>query len=255
MSYYPYYDRNKEIQEAIYAGERALSSLKKARDKLNSARNWGVLDILGGNLVTGLMKHAKVSDADIYVEQAKRDMQRFQNELRDIQDLNSMNIQINEFLVFADFFWDGVIADVVVQSRINEARRKIEDPHAVALVDRGDRGPGVRGPARPGSLGGLRGVFDPDGQARLRTDPDAGRFGLSFCEGRSRRLLRQLYDGVRLAHPGRDPDAVSARGHARRRARAGQGETGAAPLPPVPLFAGEALRADLRSRAGHGVRL
>ncbi len=127
MSYYPYYDRNKEIQEAIYAGERALSSLKKARDKLNSARNWGVLDILGGNLVTGLMKHAKVSDADIYVEQAKRDMQRFQNELRDIQDLNSMNIQINEFLVFADFFWDGVIADVVVQSRINEARRKIED--------------------------------------------------------------------------------------------------------------------------------
>ena len=127
MSYYPYYDRNKEIQEAIYAGERALSSLKNARDKLNSARNWGVLDILGGNLVTGLMKHAKVSDADIYVEQAKRDMQRCQNELRDIQDLNSMNIQINEFLVFADFFWDGVIADVVVQSRINEARRKIED--------------------------------------------------------------------------------------------------------------------------------
>lgn len=127
MSYYPYYDRNKEIQEAIYAGERALSSLKNARDKLNSARNWGVLDILGGNLVTGLMKHAKVSDADIYVEQAKRDMQRFQNELRDIQDLNSMNIQINEFLVFADFFWDGFIADIVVQSRINEARRKIED--------------------------------------------------------------------------------------------------------------------------------
>lgn len=39
------YDRNKEIMEAIAAGERALSSLRAAQDSLNSARGWGILDM------------------------------------------------------------------------------------------------------------------------------------------------------------------------------------------------------------------
>ena len=37
-----------EISEAIRAGERALSSLRAAQDKLGSARNWGIFDMLGG---------------------------------------------------------------------------------------------------------------------------------------------------------------------------------------------------------------
>ena len=42
-----YYNRDKEIREAIEAGERALASLRKADEKLGSARNWGLLDIIG----------------------------------------------------------------------------------------------------------------------------------------------------------------------------------------------------------------
>ena len=33
----------REMQEAVQAGERALQSLYAARDKLGSARNWGIL--------------------------------------------------------------------------------------------------------------------------------------------------------------------------------------------------------------------
>ena len=42
---YGVYDRNKEIREAIRAGERALDSLKEANRQLNSAGNWGLVDI------------------------------------------------------------------------------------------------------------------------------------------------------------------------------------------------------------------
>ena len=39
------YDIGKEKREAIDAGYRAINSLKTARDNLNSAKNWGLLDI------------------------------------------------------------------------------------------------------------------------------------------------------------------------------------------------------------------
>ncbi|WP_274421526.1 hypothetical protein [Blautia sp. XA-2221] len=39
------YDREK--QEAVDAGYRTLNSLKKARDHLKKAKNWGTWDMLG----------------------------------------------------------------------------------------------------------------------------------------------------------------------------------------------------------------
>ncbi|MBQ8934368.1 MAG: hypothetical protein IJ061_08810 [Lachnospiraceae bacterium] len=121
------YDRNKEIREAIAAGERALSSMRAAQNSLDSARGWGILDMFGGNLITGLIKHSKVSDASRYVDAARRDMAYFQNELQDIRDLQGLDIRIGDFLTFADFFWDGFLADILVQSKINDARKKIAD--------------------------------------------------------------------------------------------------------------------------------
>lgn len=122
-----YYDRNKEIREAIAAGERALSSLRQAQSKMDSARGWGIIDLFGGNLLTGLIKHSQAHDASRFVEDAKRDLAVFQNELQDVRDLQGLNVEVGDFLTFADFFWDGLLADLLVQSRINDARRKIAD--------------------------------------------------------------------------------------------------------------------------------
>ena len=101
--------------------------MRAAQNSLDSARGWGILDMFGGNLITGLIKHSKVSDASRYVDAARRDMAYFQNELQDIQDLQGLDIRIGDFLTFADFFWDGFLADILVQSKINDARRKIAD--------------------------------------------------------------------------------------------------------------------------------
>lgn len=39
----------REMREALDAGEQALSSLKIALEKLNSASNWGIFDMFGGD--------------------------------------------------------------------------------------------------------------------------------------------------------------------------------------------------------------
>ncbi len=121
------YDRDKEVREAQYAGERALSSLREAERQLNSARNWGIVDIFGGDTISGLFKHMKVNNASQCVEEAKRDLMAFRNELQDIRGIENLNVDIGGFLTFADFFFDGLIADVWVQSKINDARRQVSD--------------------------------------------------------------------------------------------------------------------------------
>ena len=124
---------DKEINEAIASGERALVSLKEAQNKLNSARNWGIFDMLGGGLIADIIKHSKMSDASVYLEEAKRDLLVFQKELQDIQETVDLKVDVDGFLTFADFFFDGFIMDYVVQSKIAEARKQIEQ--AIPIVE------------------------------------------------------------------------------------------------------------------------
>ena len=117
----------KEVQEAVQAGERALQSLYTAKEQLNSAKNWGIFDMLGGGLFASMIKHSKLGNVSASLEEARYDLQIFQRELSDVHIPQNLQINVNGFLSFADFFLDGLIADYLVQSRINDAREQVED--------------------------------------------------------------------------------------------------------------------------------
>lgn len=117
----------REINEAIQAGERALTSLRKAEEKLTSAGNWGLWDILGGGLISGIAKHSKMNEASSYMEEAKHNLSIFQKELRDVNGTYNLQLDIGGFLSFADFFFDGIIADYLVQTKIQDAKVQVRD--------------------------------------------------------------------------------------------------------------------------------
>ena len=128
------YDYEKERREAIEAGERALDSLEEALDCLENAGNWGFLDILGGGLLSGLIKHERMNKAEEYLEEAKDDLRLFEEELMDLDELETINLDTQDFLGLADIIFDGLIADVMMQSRINEAKAAVN--HAIRRVER-----------------------------------------------------------------------------------------------------------------------
>ena len=101
------YDFEKERNEAIDAGERALLSLRAARGELQSAGNWGLLDLFGGGMISGLVKHSKMGNAQKYMEEAKYNLQSFSRELQDVNMTHNLNLNVGDFLSFADFFFDG----------------------------------------------------------------------------------------------------------------------------------------------------
>ncbi len=115
----------REIQEAVAAADNALVHLRSARKYLGSAGNWGLLDMFGGNLLTGIMKHSKIGNAEQEINNARYALQKFSRELRDVSGYSS--VHINEFLTFADFFFDGFIVDILVQSKISEGKRQCDE--------------------------------------------------------------------------------------------------------------------------------
>ena len=121
------YDYEKERQEAIAAGNKALSSLRQAKAELSSARSWGIIDILGGGLVTDLIKHSKMNKAQNCMEQAKRDLQSFSKELSDVSSNIDLGFNTGDLLSFADYVFDGMLTDLLMQNRINDARAKVDD--------------------------------------------------------------------------------------------------------------------------------
>ena len=115
----------REVHEAIAAGERALESLRTAKDRLNSARAWGVYDILGGGLISSMIKHGKIDDANEWVQQANHDLRRFSKELRDVTGEGEY-IRTGDMVSVLDMFCDNFLTDIMVQSRINGARNQID---------------------------------------------------------------------------------------------------------------------------------
>lgn len=117
----------REMKEAMDAGERALATLRSAQEKLNSASNWGLFDMFGGGLLSTVMKRSKMTDAQNLIEAAKMDLRRFQKELKDVNVPLDLRIEVGSFLSFADFFFDGFVADYLVQSKISDAKEQVSD--------------------------------------------------------------------------------------------------------------------------------
>ena len=69
----------------------------------------------------------RIGDAKSSLDRAKFDLERFSRELSDVRDIQGLNVEIGDFLTFADFFFDGFIADMMVQSKIRKAQDEIDD--------------------------------------------------------------------------------------------------------------------------------
>ena len=116
-----------EINEAIAAADDALFYLQKADDSMNSAKNWGLFDMFGGGLISTFVKHDKMDNAQRDVDNAKIALQKLGRELDDLDEMMDIEIQVDSFASFADYIFDDFFSDWYVQSKIGEAKARIEE--------------------------------------------------------------------------------------------------------------------------------
>lgn len=120
-------DEEREIQEAVEAGERALHTTKEILDKLDSAHGWGTYDLIGGGLIADVVKHGHLDEAQSQVERLQGELGQFRTELADVSIHADMRVSIDGFLRFADYFFDGIFADWTVLDKIDRSISKVKD--------------------------------------------------------------------------------------------------------------------------------
>lgn len=118
----------KEITEAEEAGNVALSALGHAAASLHSAGGYSAWDtFFGGGLLATHLKHAAIDQSESYLHNAQIALQRFQNELLDVQKMHtqSLHVETDGFVKFADYFFDDLFSAWSVHTKISTAREQV----------------------------------------------------------------------------------------------------------------------------------
>ena len=88
---------------------------------------WSTWDIVGGGLLVDIAKHRELDHAQEQVEQLQIDLRRFKTELVDVEITAELQVSVDGFLKFADFFFDGLFADWAVLDHIKQAQEQVEN--------------------------------------------------------------------------------------------------------------------------------
>ena len=119
--------QRRELREAVSAGEAARNTADAILSSLGSAEGWATWDLVGGGLISDLAKHGHLDDAQQMVEQLQVQLRRFKTELADVTIQADLQISIDGFLRFADYFFDGLFADWMVLDRIGQSQSQTQE--------------------------------------------------------------------------------------------------------------------------------
>lgn len=128
-------DQKRELSEAVTAGNHALDIAESVLSSLDSAEGWSTWDLLGGGLIADIAKHDDLDKAQGKIEELQIQLRRFRTELADVTIHADIQVTIDGFLQFADYFFDGLFADWAVMDQIHESQRQMrETREQIAIV-------------------------------------------------------------------------------------------------------------------------
>lgn len=115
-----------ELREAVSAGNSALSTTNQVLSSLDSAEGWGTWDLFGGGLISDLAKHGHLDDAQWSIEHLQSQLRCFKTELADVHISADVQVNVDGFLRFADYFFDGLFADLAVLDKIEQTQEQVQ---------------------------------------------------------------------------------------------------------------------------------
>lgn len=119
--------RMDEIDEALAAGRRALRCTDDVMHSLTKAGNWSTFDMFSDGILADIAKHSHLDEAQHKIENLQMELRRFKTELADVGSIHvEMQVSIDGFLRFADYFFDNLFTDWAVMDRISQSKAQVD---------------------------------------------------------------------------------------------------------------------------------
>lgn len=113
-----YFKEFKEIEESIGVGNALYEEIGYTKEILQSAKNWGTLDLFGGDFISSMAKHEKVEQAQKHFVRVSNLLSNFNKEL---QDVNIDILQFSTTMKTFDIFFDNIFTDISVNNQISKS--------------------------------------------------------------------------------------------------------------------------------------
>ena len=113
------------INRALRIINQLIPLADRAQEQLKGARNWGIVDILGGGRFTSFMKHSKIENASPVMNQINALTRQLNNELRSVAVPTDFSPGVSTFAKFTDIFSRDIFIDVYVQSKVSSNLKQI----------------------------------------------------------------------------------------------------------------------------------
>lgn len=81
-------------------------------------------------MLSDMVKHSHLDEAQQRVKYLQVQLRRFKTELTDVTIHADIQVSIDGFLRFADYFFDGLFADWAVLDKINNPKLRYRIPKA-----------------------------------------------------------------------------------------------------------------------------
>lgn len=113
-----YLKEMKDIEESIGAGKALYQEIGYTKEILQSAKNWGTLDLLGGDFISSMAKHQKVDEAQKQFARVSNLLVNFNKEL---EDINMSSLNFSTSMKTFDIFFDNIFTDISVNNQISKS--------------------------------------------------------------------------------------------------------------------------------------
>ena len=116
-----------ELEEALDVGYRAFDLIETILKELNEAYNWAETDVFMDSFWVDVQKHEHIHTAQDLIQDLRDELRRFKTELADVSIEGDIQIEIDDFSEFADWFFDNIFTDWEIRDKITNSLTQADD--------------------------------------------------------------------------------------------------------------------------------
>ena len=116
-----------ELEEALDVGYRAFDLVDKIVGELEEAHNYAELDTFTDSFFVDMQKQEHIHEAQDLIGDLRQELRRFKTELADVKIEGDIQIEMDKFSEFADWFFDNIFMDWDIKEKIANSMTQADD--------------------------------------------------------------------------------------------------------------------------------
>lgn len=116
-----------ELEEALDVGYRAFDVVESILNELNEAHSLAEWDTFTDSFFVDMQKHEHLHTAQDLIQDLRNELRRFKTELADVSIEGDIQIEMDDFSEFADWFFDNIFTDWDIKDKIENSLSQADD--------------------------------------------------------------------------------------------------------------------------------